>query len=68
MPKVDLNTYSRTYDDPGGPLILMVEDETSPARYMTPDAPEAGTIGSSIGDILGLLLLLAIPLAFCLAR
>lgn len=69
MLKVDLNTYSRTYDDPGGPLVLMVEDEASAQSYIAAeDAPEAGSLGSRIGNILGFLLLLAVPLTFCLAR
>ena len=69
MLKIDMNTYSRTHDDPGGPLVLMIEDDTPAVNYLADEEDqEPARPSSRIGEIIGMLLLLALLLAFCLAR
>ena len=69
MLKIDMNTYSRTHDDPGGPLVLMIEDDAPAVNYLSSEKDQAAASSDSrIGELVGMMLMLSLLLAFCLAR
>jgi hypothetical protein len=64
MSQLNLSIYNATRDDPGGPLILM--EDTGDAGIIQPVIDDDGhmTLGSVIGQLLSLLVVLGAG-AYC---